>query len=130
MSVIGVKSPRVQSFESPSVKVFVEVHNPTHSDLSLERLKYRLVAAEWFDSKGVVQVERVIPAGASAIVEILVPVQDQANARTLRGVPYTLSARLYASTDKASRSWELTSKGELATSRQARVANRRIASGK
>ena len=129
MTVIGVKAPRVQRFDAPSVKVFVEVHNPTHSDLSLERLKYRLVATDWFDSKGVVQVERVIAAGASAIVEILVPVQDQRKLQAHRGVPYTLSGRLYASTDKASRSWQLTSKGSLANSRQARVANRRIARG-
>ncbi len=129
MSVIGVKAPRVQRFDSPSVKVFVEVHNPTHSDLSLEKLKYRLVAVDWFDSKGVVQVERVIAAGASAIVEILVPVQNQPKKKSRTGVPYTLKARLYASTDKTSRSWELTSKGSLANSRQAQMANRRVASG-
>lgn len=129
MSVIGVKSPRVQRFDAPAVKVFVEVYNPTRSDLNLERLNYRLVAADWFDSKGVVQVERVISAGASAIVEILVPVREQSKEDSLLGVPYTLKARLYASTDKASRSWELTSKGSLASSRHVRLADRHIAPG-
>jgi hypothetical protein len=124
MTVIGVKAPRIQTFASPSVKVFVEVYNPTRTDLSLEHLSYRLIAEDWFDSKGDVTVERVIAAGASAVVEILVPVTRGTKKQNQAGVPYTLSAQLFATTGQASRSWELRSAGQLANSRHVRLAER------
>jgi hypothetical protein len=133
MSVLGVKAPRIQRFDAPSMKVFVEVHNPTRADLSLKRLRYRLVAKNWFDSRGVVKVDRVIAAGASAIVEILVPVQEGARADAMQGVPYTLDARLFAVSDKTERSWQLKSSGSLASSRRASLAKRhslRVATGR
>ncbi len=111
------------------MKVFVEVHNPTRSDLSLDRLRYRLIAEEWFDSKGEVPLARVIAAGASAIVEISVPVQDRSREQALQGVPYTLDAQLYVTTDKTQRTWELSSKGSLASSRRSSLAERRVAAG-
>lgn len=132
MSVLGVKAPRIQRIDDPSIKVFVEVHNPTRADLSLKRLRYRLVAERWFDSRGEIRVERVIAAGASAIVEILVPIQNGAQADALRGVPYTLNARLYAVADKIERSWQLRSSGALASSRASRAHRRslQVASGR
>ena len=133
MSVLGVKAPQIQRFDAPSMKVFVEVHNPTKANLSLKRLRYRLVAVNWFDSRGEVQVERVIGAGGSAIVEILVPIQKGAEAEALKGVPYTLDARLYAVTDKTERSWKLRSEGSLASSKRGSLANRgsmRVATGR
>jgi hypothetical protein len=124
MSVLGVKSPRIQRFAAPSVKVFVEVYNPTRSELSLDRLRYRLQAEDWFDSQGEVQVERVIGAGASAIVEILVPIETGSREQRKGDVPYILDASLYATTDQALRSWELRSKGSLLNSRHIRLADR------
>ena len=121
MQVLGVKAPRIQQFEKPSMKVFVEVHNPTSQDLNLQRLQYRLVAKEWFDSKGEVKVGRTITAGASAVVEILVPVTEQPDRRRMRGVPYTLDARLFAVADKTQRSWKLSAKGALAASQASRI---------
>ena len=111
------------------MRVFVEVHNRTRSDLSLDRLTYRLVAENWFDARGEVKLDRVIIAGASAIVEISVPVQGKPQEMDLHGVPYTLKARLFVTTDKVERSWELNSKGSLASSRHSRLANRRVAAG-
>ncbi|MCP4446924.1 MAG: hypothetical protein GY811_16475 [Myxococcales bacterium] len=116
-----MKAPQMQQVEQPSVKVFVEVHNPTKRDLNLERLRYRLVAKAWFDTSGEVRVRRTVTAGASAVVEILVPVSDLAGQERMRGVPYTLDARLYAVTDKTERSWSLSAKGALASSGGARV---------
>jgi hypothetical protein len=133
MSVLGVKAPRIQRFDAPSMKVFVEVHNPTKVNLSLKRLRYRLVAESYFDSRGEVRMERVIAAGASAIVEILVPVQQGAETDALRGVPYTLDARLYALADnKTERSWQLRSSGSLARSQSARASGTalRVATGR
>ena len=124
MTVIGVKAPRIQSFASPSVKVFVEVYNPTRTELSLDHLRYQLVAEDWFDSKGVVTVERVIAAGASAVVEILVPVTKSDKQQSRAGIPYRLSAQLFAKTGQALRSWELRSEGELSNTRHVRLANR------
>ncbi len=129
MSVIGVKAPRIQRFDAPSMKVFVEVHNPTRSDLSLDKLSYRLVAEDWFDTRGEVRLERIITAGASAIVEISVPVQERSQELALHGVPYTLKAQLFVTTDKIKRSWNLKSSGSLASSRHSQLANRRVASG-
>ena len=124
MTVIGVKAPRIQTFVSPSVKVFVEVYNPTRTDLSLDHLSYRLVADRWFDSKGEVAVERVIAAGASAVVEILVPVTRNSKKQSRANIPYTLSAQLFATTGQALRSWELSSEGQLTNSKHVRLADR------
>jgi hypothetical protein len=116
MTLLGVKAPQIQAYEGSSMKLFVEVHNPTGQNLNLQRLQYRLVAETWFDSKGEVLVERMIAAGASAVVEILVPVTDKAKTDNLRGVPYVLDARLFATSDKTERSWKLRAEGALASS--------------
>ncbi len=127
MKVLGVKAPQVQPFEKPSMKVFVEVHNPTSQDLNLQRLQYRLVAEQWFDSKGVVNVTRTINPGASAVVEISVPVSEFAGQGSMQGVPYTLDARLYALADKTQRSWKLTAKGALAAAQIAQIRPTQVA---
>jgi len=127
MTVLGVKAPRIQQFDKPSMKVFVEVHNPTSQNLNLKRLQYRLVAEEWFDSKGEVNVGRTITAGASAVVEILVPITELPERGSMRGVPYTLDARLFAVTDKMQRSWKLSAKGALAASQGARIRPTQVA---
>ena len=121
MKVLGVKAPQIQPFEEPSMKVFVEVHNPTSRNLDLQRLEYRLVAEKWFDTTGQVKVQRTISPGASAVVEILVPFSSQSERQTMRGVPYTLSARLFAVADKTERSWRLSASGDLAASTSARL---------
>ena len=115
MTVLGVKAPRIQQVDKPVMKVFVEVHNPSGRNLNLRRLEYRLVARDWFDAKGQVSVQRVIAAGASAVVEIAVPVAERPQASSARGVPYTLDARLFAVADKTERSWKLSSRGDLAS---------------
>ncbi len=127
MKVLGVKAPRIQQLEKPSMKVFVEVHNPTSQNLNLQRLQYRLIAEEWFDSKGEVKVGRIITAGASAVVEILVPVTEGAEQGRMRGVPYTLDARLFAVADKTQRSWKLSAKGALAASQASRIRPTQVA---
>lgn len=99
------------------MKVFVEVHNPTSRNLSLQRMEYRLVADSWFDTTGEVEVRRTIAGGASAVVEIVVPVADAVEQERLGGVPYTLDARLFAVANKTERSWNLSAKGALASSR-------------
>ena len=116
MKVLGVKAPQIQRLEDPTMKIFVEVHNPTSRDLSLQRMQYRLTADSWFDSSGLVEVRRTIAGGASAVVEIRVPVSDTAKQEQMRGVPYTLDARLFAVANKTERSWTLTAKGSLASS--------------
>lgn len=103
------------------MKVFVEVHNPTSRNLNLQRMEYRLVADDWFDTKGKVKVQRTIAAGASAVVEILVPMGDTPRSEGMRGVPYTLDARLFAVGDQTERSWRLSAKGALAASVRAGV---------
>lgn len=120
MKVLGVKAPQIQQFEDPAIKVFVEVHNPTSRNLNLQRMQYRLVADTWFDSTGVVEVRRTIAGGASAVVEIRVPIAENSRKERMQGVPYTLDARLFAVANKTERSWTLSAQGALAASRGAR----------
>ncbi len=116
MKVLGVKAPRLQHFEQPVMKVFVEVHNPTKRHLDLKRLDYRIVAAPWLDATGQVVVKRMIAAGASAVVEIIVPVAKHSELERMRGAAYELDAKLFATSDKTERSWSLSAKGALAAS--------------
>lgn len=109
------------------MKVFVEVHNPTKGNLNLSRLQYRLTAQEWFDSEGIVTVRRTVTAGASAVVEILVPVSEIPNASQMRGVSYTLEARLFATADKTERSWKLSAEGALAATQGGSVRPTQVA---
>jgi len=117
MKVLGVKAPQIQQDEDSTIQVFVQVQNPTNRDLRLERLDYRLVAERWFDTSGQVSVQRMIAAGASAVVEIRVPIDEQSRNDHMRGVPYTLRARLFAVADKTEHSWNLSAKGALTASR-------------
>lgn len=117
MTVLGVKAPQIQAYDSQAMKVFVEVHNPTRQSLNLQRIEYHLVAGSWFNSTGRVLIDRVIAAGASAVVEILVPVEGAGEAEPMHGVPYVLDARLFAIADKTKRSWKLRAKGALSNSR-------------
>ena len=109
------------------MRVFVQVHNPTSQNLKLRSLEYRLVADDWFDSRGKVSVERVVLAGASAVVEIRVPISEDADQSSIRGVPYTLDARLFATADKTERSWKLHAAGALANGRNGPMVRTRIA---
>lgn len=127
MTVLGVKAPRVQKLSDPSMKLFVEVHNPTRQNLNLKRLEYRLVADSWFDSRGEVEVERLVLAGASAVVEIMVPVAERAADGSMRGVPYTLDARLVAVTDKTIRSWKLHASGALSSTQGGHLVRAQVA---
>ncbi len=126
MKVLGVKA-QAHRFEQPSMKVFVEVHNPTNGNLNLSKLQYRLTAKKWFDSKGVVSVRRTITAGASAVVEILVPVTEALDPESMRGVAYTLDARLFATANKTERSWKLSAAGALADTQSGRVRPTQVA---
>ena len=126
MKVLGVKAPRLQQFDRPVMKVFVEVHNPTKRHLNLKRLDYRIVAAPWLDATGQVNVKRMIAAGASAVVEIIVPVAKHAELERMRGAAYKLDARLFATSDKTERSWVLSAKGALAAS-GTRISSVRLA---
>lgn len=117
MTVLGMKSPQIQAYDSRSVQLFVEVHNPTSQSLNLKRLHYRLVSEAWFNGEGEVRVERIIAAGASAVVEILVPIKDESAAEKMQGAPYTLDAQLFTIANKTERSWNVRAKGALTNSR-------------
>jgi len=127
MTVLGVKAPKIQQVVRPSVKVFVEVRNFTKRSINLRRMEYRLVAERWFDAQGKVSVTRTIPAGASAVLEILVPISKNAPKGRMRGVPYSLDARLVAIADKTERSWKLRAKGALSSAGRAGIPRVRVA---
>jgi hypothetical protein len=117
MNVLGMRAPRLQSYQRQSMELFVEVHNPGDKALDLRRVEYRLVAKGWIDSEGELEVRRVIRAGSSAIVELRVPVNEiPAQIGDLDNVPYELQARLEAVQNKSKRSFAVSTSGALQSS--------------
>jgi hypothetical protein len=114
VKVLGAEQTRAH-IGPPVLTVFVEVVNPTGRDLSLSRLEYDLSADRLFARRGSVAVERQIAAGATAVVEIAVPVERNIASR-LAGVPYRLAGKLYAHADHMERFWNVEVRGELEAS--------------
>jgi len=111
VKVLGITQPKEPVAEQ-RILVFVEVVNPGYHDLELSRLEYRFRASSWFKSEGRVALARQVAPGASAIVEIPVPVQG-APAGAVAGVPFSLEGRLFARDDRLERSWAVKAKGDL-----------------
>ena len=112
VKVLGVSQPR-QPVAEQRILVFVEVVNPGNHDLQLSRLEYRFKASSWFKSEGRVALTRQVAPGASAIVEIPVPVDASGADAGLGGVPFSLEGRLFAQDERLERSWSVKAKGAL-----------------
>ncbi len=111
VKVLGVTQPK-EPMAQQRILVFVEVINPTRHDLRLSRLEYNFHADSWLDSEGKVGLAREIAPGASAVVEIPVPVRARDGALPA-GVPFTLEGTLFAQDDRFERSWVVHAKGNL-----------------
>lgn len=112
VKVLGVTQPR-QPVAEQRVVVFVEVVNPGQRELQLSRLEYQFQASKWLSSQGRVALARNIAPGASAIVEIPVPVEKVAEGTGKDGLGFTLQGRLFAQDDQLERSWSVKAKGAL-----------------
>ncbi len=111
VKVLGVTQPK-QPVAEQRILVFVEVVNPGYHDLELSRLEYRFRASSWFKSEGHVALARQVAPGASAIVEIPVPVKGAPD-EVAGGVPFSLEGKLFARDDRLERSWTVKAKGAL-----------------
>lgn len=117
ITVLGVKAPKAGS---QTVKVFVEVFNPTSQALSLKRVEYRFSASEWIDAKGKVGVTRNVAAGGKAVVEIRVPLTEMLPLDA-QNMPFRLDARLVGLTDKGERAWKVQATGSLNPNGSSRI---------
>jgi hypothetical protein len=114
VKVLGAEQVRAHA-GGPSLIVFVEVVNPTDSDLALSRLEYDLSADALLRAKGSARVDRRIGPDSSAVVEISVPVERKV-AAALPGASYRLAGKLFAHGDHMEQFWKVEVKGELARS--------------
>lgn len=117
ITVLGVKAPKAGA---RTVKVFVEVLNPTSQALSLKRLEYRFSASEWIDATGKVSVTRNVAAGSKAVVEIQVPLTEMLPLDA-QNMSFQLDARLVGVTDKGERAWKVQANGALNPNGNSRV---------
>ena len=110
VTVLGVSQSQAAA---TSVRVFVEVLNPTDRELKLSRLRYQLTAESWFEAKGVVDVERAVGAGSAAVVEIAIPITAPHRGAAKSPVAFQLRGTLYAREHAGTRSWKVDTHGTL-----------------
>jgi len=113
LRVIGVSKTGLRArAANPENKamLFVEVVNPTRRELYLSHLDYQITADGGFDTKGRVSLVRALGAGASAVIEIPLPM-DLDDVGT--AMPYILRGRLVALEDRVERSWRINVTGDL-----------------
>jgi hypothetical protein len=79
--------------------VFVQVTNPASRPMRLTKLQYTFAADGATVAQGVVPLERDVPAGAAAVIEV--PLDTEASG------PMTLRGRLTAELDQAIRTFDV-----------------------
>jgi len=109
VKVLGVS----QASSEPALVMFVEVVNPTQSELALSRLEYALEAPSLFRTQGKVALQRRIGAGSSAVLEIPVTIDRTARSSVPTGAPYELEGKLFARENRVERSWKVKVEGAL-----------------
>ena len=111
ISVLGISEPQFSSPAAPQVVfVYIEVANPSSRDLQLARLEYQLRTPRSIDAEGEVDLSRAVAAGASAVIEIAVPVESR---ELKRGLSYELRGVLVAVENDTERSWRVAAEGAL-----------------
>lgn len=115
VKVLGL-SPVKSSGVTTAIVVVVDIHNPTGTQLRLSGLDYRFQADPWFEASGTVVLRRALPAGASATVEIPVPVKDTVfrGSTLAQGVRYRLKGRLRAYEGPVEVTYRVDTSGEVA----------------
>jgi hypothetical protein len=120
VNVLGVADTPSRSAggDQQTMKVFLEVVNPTKLALQLSRLEYQFTAGSWFSVDGEVALSRAVPAGSSAVIEVPVRVSAARAGEGGAGAPdgalvYSLEGRIFALADRRERSWSVTVRGEL-----------------
>jgi hypothetical protein len=118
VKVLGISEARQHVVAEPtqrSLRVFLEVVNPTKRDVRLSRIEYHLAAESWFSAKGSVDLARAVSADSVAVVEILIPVEaasELASAASGR-VPYRFEGRLFTVEERVERSWPVEVSGTI-----------------
>jgi hypothetical protein len=119
VNVLGVAdAPARAAGDRQTMKVFLEVVNPTKLALQLSRLEYRFTAGSWIRVDGAVALSRAVPAGSSAVIEVpvrlsAVPAGEDGASAPDGAVVYALEGRIFALADRVERSWSVTARGEL-----------------
>jgi hypothetical protein len=128
VNVLGVADApsRSSGGDRQTVKVFLEVVNPTRLALQLSRLEYRFTAGSWFTIDGEVALSRAVPAGSTAVIEVPVSVSalragDEGASAPGGAVTYSLEGRIFALADRMERSWSVAARGELSAEAVAAV---------
>ena len=120
VKVLGISEAREHVVAQPtqkSLRVFLEVLNPTKRDVRLSRIEYRLAADEWFAATGTVDLSRAVSADSAAVIEILVPIEAarQLTSNAKGTVPYRFEGRLFTVEERVERSWPVRVSGTINT---------------
>lgn len=113
VNVIGV-SPARDHDATRMLVVFVEVQNPTKRPIELSRLQYRLEAEQWFDAAGNIPLDRSVSPGASAVLEIPVHFESDADPDALGAeIAYRLQGTLFVTAGSREARWPVRAKGAI-----------------
>lgn len=128
VKVLGVSQAAMPARGDRTLVMFVEVVNPTQSELTLSRLEYELDAPSLFSTRGNVSLRRKVQPGSSAVVEIPVPLAREIGAsRVPSGAPYELEGKLFARENRVERSWKVKVEGALSQGTASRLIRVHVA---
>jgi len=113
VKVIGATEAR-NADAARIVVLFLEVQNPTGSDIRLSKLSYQLDAKPWLTASGTLPLSRAIAARSAAVLEIPVPMRARGDLAPAHEIPYSLRGVLTATAGTVENRWKVAAHGEIA----------------
>jgi hypothetical protein len=93
--------------------MFVEVVNPTASELQLSRLQYEIRSQDWLEGTGEVSLSRALAPDSAVVVEVPVTLADRRDGEAGEAIPYQLTGTLFARDQEMERAYKVHSDGTL-----------------
>lgn len=114
VKVLGVTDTQDEGRRASRVMVmFVEVVNPTSSELQLSRLQYEISSEAWFKGTGEVSLARALAPDSAVVVEVPVTLADRRDGQAAGTIPYQLTGTLFAHDQEMERAYKVHSDGTL-----------------
>lgn len=121
VSVLGLSegNQRRVASQAQSVRLFLEVANPSDSPLRLSRLRYQLRANEWIETADEIALDRTVRAHGVVVVEVPVMLEPTENVAPLlvtddsQAFRFSLDGRLFAVSNRMERSFRVRVDGHL-----------------
>ena len=114
VKVLGMTETQARDRDASRVMVmFVEVVNPTSTELRLSRLQYQISSSAWFDGTGEITLSRALAPDSAMVVEVPVTMADRGDDVGNNAIPYQLRGVLYARDQDMERAYRVQSGGTL-----------------